>query len=146
MTKKFYESKVTYKAFDQESGKDVKVKETYIVEAANYGDAEKQTYELLEQIKAEVDKEPKISPVKILDVINKTEDNSTDDDNQWYRVKVTLIDAETEKAIKGQMLVKAASLEQALQTTRDAYKEGMTDVTANGVLDSDVFIVQTLDK
>lgn len=146
MTKKFYESKVTYKVFDDERGKDVKVKETYIIEAASYGDAEEQTYELLKQVRADSPSEPKISPVKILDVINNTGESSTDDDNQWYRVKVTMIVPETEKTVRGQLLVKAKSLEQALTTTRDTYKNGVTDVTANGVLDSDVFIVQTLEK
>ena len=43
MNKKFYESKVTYKRFDQETLKDVKVKETFVIEAATYGEAETKT-------------------------------------------------------------------------------------------------------
>lgn len=142
MTKKFYESKVTYKRFDQEAEKDVKVKETYVIEAATYGDAEEQTYKLLKEVHAEDYDEPAIKPIKLLDVINNTDENTTDDDNPWFKLKVVMTDMESEKPIKGQMLVKASSLENAIKVVRDTFT-GSTDVTPNGVLNTDVYIVVT---
>lgn len=142
MTKKFYESKVTYKRFDQEAEKDVKVKETYVIEAATYGDAEEQTYKLLKEVHAEGYDEPAIKPIKLLDVINNTDENTTDDDNPWFKLKVVMTDMESEKPIKGQMLVKASSLENAIKVVRDTFT-GSTDVTPNGVLNTDVYIVVT---
>ena len=122
MNKKFYESKVTYKRFDQETLKDVKVKETFVIEAATYGDAETKTYELLEEIHASGYDEPAIKPIKLLDVINNTDENTTDDDNPWFKLKVVMSVIDSDKPVKGQMLVKASSLENAIKVVRDRFK------------------------
>ena len=142
MNKKFYESKVTYKRFDQETLKDVKVKETFVIEAATYGDAETKTYELLEEIRASEYDEPAIKPIKLLDVINNTDENTTDDDNPWFKLKVVMSVIDSDKPVKGQMLVKASSLENAIKVVRDTFK-GSTGVVPNGVLSTDVYIVMT---
>ena len=142
MNKKFYESKVTYKRFDQETLKDVKVKETFVIEAATYGDAETKTYELLEEIRASGYDEPAIKPIKLLDVINNTDENTTDDVNPWFKLKVVMSVIDSDKPVKGQMLVKASSLENAIKVVRDTFK-GSTDVVPNGVLSTDVYIVMT---
>ena len=142
MNKKFYESKVTYKRFDQETLKDVKVKETFVIEAATYGDAETKTYELLEEIRASGYDEPAIKPIKLLDVINNTDENTTDDDNPWFKLKVVMSVIDSDKPVKGQMLVKASWLENAIKVVRDRFK-GSTDVVPNGVLSTDVYIVMT---
>lgn len=142
----YYEIKVGYKTSDPETNKDIKVKETYIIDAASYADAETQAYELAKEIHADEFEIKRQQAIKLLDILNDTNEETTDDGKTWFKVKVRGVDPETEKPLNGKVMVKATNIKAAVAFVEETYKNSLGDYTPEAVNTTDVFIVKQYKK
>ena len=138
-----YETKVSYNKIDEKSGREVTVKETYLVNGATFGDAEKSIYTEMEQLISGAFDVTNINRVAYSDVLNKLIGD------KWYRGKISFasIDESTGKTkkVNNVMLIPANSVEEATERIKESLKTLIVDYEIVSVAESqiiDVFIYE----
>ena len=80
-----FEVKISHMSWEQETGKDKKVKETYVIDAFNYTEAESIITKIILEDKLKDVTINAIKPIKIREIfLDKDGDSTTDDGKFWY--------------------------------------------------------------
>lgn len=129
-----FEAKVKYEKIDEQSGKEKKVAETYLLDAVSFTEAETRIYKEMESmIRGEF-------VVTALAKANYTEIFENEDGDIWYKSKISFASVDEksgkEKAVSNQILILASNV-------KDAYDKiiacmgGMTvDFVINSISES----------
>jgi len=125
-----FETKVRYEKVDEQSGKQTKVTETYLLDAVSHTEAESRIFQEMESIiRGEF-------YVKAIRPANYTEVFENEDGDTWYRSKISFASVDEksgkEKKVSNQILVLANSVKDAF----DKIHEGMGGMTVDFEIDS----------
>lgn len=124
-----FECKVKYQKIDEQSGKEKKVTEKYLIDAVSFTEAEARIYKEMESmIRGEF---------MIMDIKRASfTEIFTNEGDIWYKGKVTFISVDEksgkEKKVSNQVLVMANNVDDAFKNI----KEGMGTMTVDFVIDS----------
>jgi hypothetical protein len=134
-----FEVKISYKKWDDEKGKDVRINESYVIEAVNYTDAEVITNRI---IKDNALSDVKIKSMKsvVYDDIFTSLDYKAEDGNKWYRVKILLVVDEGKK-VKNLILVREKSITDSLALLEEKMKGIVADWDSVAVTETDIYEV-----
>ena len=128
----YFETKISYTAIDQNSGRDKKVKETYIIEAQTFGEAEEIMHK---RIEAMMDGESGARVLKVgegVDILSEAKKDFTEifeyEEGEWWyvaTVKILDVDEESgkEKMTKQLILLTAHSVEQCVERIKEEWKD-----------------------
>lgn len=121
----WFECKVKYLKINQESGREEKANESYLLDAVSYTEAEKRIYEELEKMISGEFSISRISKTNISEIV------PSENGQYWYKAKVsfTSVDEESGKTKKltQYLLVLANSIKEAFDTVEDHLSESMAD-------------------
>lgn len=129
-----FEAKLSYLK-ENEKGDFKRVTETDIVEAFTFSECEAI---LNEECGVKNLKEPSIKSMKPISVSEIFRDELGGGDT-WYRVKVVLIDTETEKGTKQVMYVQAKSMDDANNRLKQSMKDTIVDWESTEIKKTDVY-------
>ncbi|MDG5798945.1 DUF4494 domain-containing protein [Marinilabiliaceae bacterium ANBcel2] len=144
---RWFECKVKYVRIDEQSGKDKKVSEVYLIDAVSFTDAECRINSELEQL---VSGEFQVTDIKkaiYSDVFMNGEGD------RWYKCKIkySSVDesAGKEKQVTNQMLILANDLQGALENLSHSLSGMMVDYVITSIVEStivDVIPYKEADK
>lgn len=129
-----FEAKLSYLK-ENEKGDFKRVTETDIVEAFTFSECETI---LNEECGVKNLKEPYIKSMKPISVSEIFRDELGGSET-WYRVKVVLIDTETEKGTKQVMYVQANSMDDANNRLKQSMKDTIVDWESTEIKKTDVY-------
>ncbi|WP_430810206.1 MULTISPECIES: DUF4494 domain-containing protein [unclassified Carboxylicivirga] len=120
-----FECKVKYEKIDEQSGKEKKVSETYLIDAVSFTEAESRIYKEMESmIRGEF-------IVTNIRKANYTEIFENEDGDMWYKSKISYASVDEksgkEKKVSNQILVLASNVKDAF----DKIHEGMQGMTVD---------------
>lgn len=138
MIGRWFECKVSLKR-TLEDGLQKQVKETYIVDALNFTDAEAR---LLQELRGYGD--ITIQSIKFCDA-KEIVDSHNPNDGYWYKVKVSLITIDEskgkEKKVNVIIYVRAADFKGALQNTEEYMKTSVMDYSVISIVETNIMDV-----
>ena len=119
----WFECKIKYTKIDEQTGKDKKMNEPYLIDAVSYTEAESRIHEEGEQFINGEFSIPSIKKANYADLF------FYDDGDKWYKSKVTFVtvdeEAGKEKKVANTILVMADDVKQAFDRIHESM-EGMT--------------------
>ncbi len=120
-----FECKVKYEKIDEQSGKQKKVSETYLIDAVSFTEAESRIYKEMEMmIRGEF-------VVTNIRKANYTEIFDNEDGDRWFKSKISFASVDEnsgkEKKVSNQLLVMANDVKDAF----DKIHEGMNGMTVD---------------
>jgi hypothetical protein len=128
----WFECKVKYEKIDEQTGKQKKVNEPYLIDAVSYTEAESRINAEMEQYVSGEFSVPSIKKANYTDLF------FFDDGDKWYKAKVMFVsideEAGKEKKVANQMLVIASDIKEAYDRINKSM-EGM-------VVDYEIVLLQ----
>jgi len=139
MMHNWFECKIKYQKIDEATGKDKTIKESYLIDAVSFTEAEARAYKILEE---EIGQEfiiTNINPVNINDVF-------FDEDGEiWYKCKVVYIDADPsngkEKKTGTFALAYANSIKDACEKLEKHLSEVLIPWEVKSIAETNIFDV-----
>lgn len=140
MEKQYFEVKVQYVQWNETKEKDEKQSESYVFNSVNFGDAEKETYKLIEEYKLRDAVIKAIKPIQLSDIIfeNKNDNNTDDNELNWFKAKIAIKNEDEKKQILN-ILIQARYLQNTYNKINNLYSN--FDYTINNVIGTDIFNV-----
>ena len=141
-----FEVKISHMAWDQETGKDKKVKETYVIDAFNYTEAESIITKIILEDKLKDVTINGIKPIKIREIfLDKDGDSTTDDGKFWYTCKIAFVVAVkedgTKKTKKENVLIKGIDIKDALENLKLSMTETVDDWDSVAISSTSIYQV-----
>ena len=131
-----FECKVKYTKIDENTGKEKKVTETYLIDAVSFTEAESRLYKEMEMM---------ISGEFIVTGIRKanyTDIFPFDDGDRWFKSKVSYVsvdeEAGKEKKVSNQILVLAGDVKDAWDKIHESMKGMTVDYEINAIAESPI--------
>ena len=131
-----FECKVKYAKVDENTGKEKKVTETYLIDAVSFTEAESRLYKEMEMM---------ISGEFIVTGIRKanyTDIFPFDDGDRWFKSKISYVsvdeDAGKEKKVSNQILVLANDVKDAWDKIQESMKGMTVDYEINAISESPI--------
>ena len=131
-----FECKVKYTKTDENTGKEKKVTETYLIDAVSFTEAESRLYKEMEMM---------ISGEFIVTGIRKanyTDIFPFDDGDRWFKSKISYVsvdeDAGKEKKVSNQILVLANDVKDAWDKIHESMKGMTVDYEINAIAESPI--------
>ncbi len=141
MSATWYECKVKYRKFDENSGKHTNKTEPYLVDAISYTEAEKRITEEMQAYLADSE-EIKITNIK---VANYAEIHPFENSDRWFKSRVSLIafDEESGKERKSNMylLIQANDVKEAYENTVSTMQDTMGEYSIPAIAESPIMDV-----
>lgn len=131
----WFEVKVSYLGTDEKTGREVKIKESYLAYVVNFSDAETVVSKELEQIAKQGFKVEAIKRSNISEVLANCESTG-----YWFRVKIKHMtideDRGREKMTNTYMLVESDSAKDVSQCIEKETKDWLVDVEIVGITET----------
>ena len=132
-----FECKVKYSKVDEQSGKEKKVTETYLIDAVSFTEAETRLYKEMEMMVRGEFTVTGIRKANYSDVL------PFDDAERWYKSKISYLsvdeEAGKEKKVSNQILIMANDIKDAFERINESMKGMTVDFEINAISESPVF-------
>ncbi len=132
----WFECKVKYTKTDENTGKDKKVTEPYLVDAVSFTEAEMRMNEQMSQI---ISGEFSINDIKR---VNYTDVFNYEEGDRWFKCKVTFVDIDQasgkEKKVSNYMLVLADDIDQAYDRLQESLSEMIVPFEVPSIMESPI--------
>lgn len=131
-----FECKVKYTKIDEQSGKEKKVTETYLIDAVSFTEAESRIYNEMESM---ISGEFLITGIR---KANYTDIFPFDDGDRWFKSKISYVSVDEEggkeKKISNQILVLAGDVKDAWDKIHESMKGMTVDYEINAIAESPI--------
>jgi len=131
-----FECKVKYTKIDEQSGKEKKVTETYLIDAVSFTEAESRLYKEMEMM---ISGEFTVTGIR---KANYTDIFPFDDGDRWFKSKISYVsvdeEAGKEKKISNQILVLANDVKDAWDKIHESMKGMTVDYEINAISESPI--------
>jgi len=136
----YFETKVNYTGIDEVTGKQVKLSDSYLIDALSFSEAEARTIKEVEPFMSGEFSVEAVKRSNVYEVFPETEPTESD---LWFKLKIDFIvldkEKRTEKHISSNIIVEADSIEMAITNLKLGMRGTMSDyevvsVTKTGIV------------